>query len=103
MFMVTQHAQEKITEYFKGKEIQPIRVFLTHACSGPQLAMMIDQHKEADKMFKINGFEFLIEKEFLKQAQPIEVDFGETGFRITSSLELDGCGCSGCGSTGSCG
>jgi Fe-S cluster assembly iron-binding protein IscA len=102
MFNVTQTAQDQIAQYFKMHAIKPIRVFLSQGCSGPRIAMAIDEIRNTDKVFKINGIEYVVEKELLKQAQPIEVDFMGDGFRISSSLKLGG-GCSGCGSTGSCG
>jgi iron-sulfur cluster assembly protein len=102
MFIVSENAQDQIAKYFKINEIKPIRVFLSQGCSGPRIAMAVDEIRNTDKVFKINGVEYVVEKELLKQAQPIEVDFMGDGFQISTSLKLGG-GCSGCGSTGSCG
>jgi hypothetical protein len=41
----------------------------------------------------------VIDKEFLKLAQPVKVDFIDYGFRLTSNIKIDS-GCGGCG--GSC-
>ena len=101
MFNVTQSAQDQVADYFKDKEIKPIRIFLNQGCGGAQLAMAIDEIRDTDKVFKFAGIEYTVEKKFLKQAQPIEVDFLPTGFKVTSSLELSG-GCSSCGTTGTC-
>ena len=101
MFTVTQAAQNQIAEFFKGKEIKPVRIFLMQSCAGSQIGMTVDEKRDADMVFKVGGFEYLVEKNFLKKAQPIEVDFLGTGFQVTSSIELGG-GCSGCGSTGTC-
>lgn len=105
MFDVTEAAQAQIAEFFKDKraeEIQPIRIFLTQGCGGEQLAMALDDARSDDKVFKVAGFEYLVNRNFLKAAQPIEVDHNGTGFSLTSSLKLQGGGCSGCGSSGSC-
>lgn len=100
MLNVTENARQEIARYFEGKEIQPIRIFLHKGCGGPQFAMSMDEPRATDKTFVLSGFTYVIEKGLLVQAQPIEVDYNEWGFKITSSLELGG-GCGGCG--GGCG
>ncbi|RJP95314.1 MAG: adhesin [Desulfobacteraceae bacterium] len=102
MFNVSEEAQKQIAEYFKSNEIKPIRIFLHQGCGGAQIGMVIDEKKDADMVFKVAGIEYLVEKEFLKKARPIAVDFMGSGFRVSSSMELGGGGCGGCGSTGSC-
>lgn len=101
MFTVTKNAQTQIADYFRDNEKKPIRIFLSRSCSGMQLSMALDERKDTDMLYKIDDVEYLVDEEFLKQAQPIEVDFKETGFRIQSSMELGG-SCSNCGTTGSC-
>jgi Fe-S cluster assembly iron-binding protein IscA len=102
MFTVSEEAQKQIAEYFKNNAVKPVRVFLHQGCGGAQIGMMIDDKKDADMVFKVDGFEYVVEKEFLKKAQPINVDFMGAGFRVTSSMELGGGGCGGCGSSSSC-
>ncbi len=63
--------------------------------------MALDESKDTDDTFDIDGFQFIVDKEFLKKASPIKVDFKEVGFSITSSIEL-GAGCSSCDTTGTC-
>lgn len=102
MFNVTEKAQKEIAAYFKDKEPSPVRVFLHQGgCGGPQIVMALDQKQATDATYEFAGVTYLIESEFLEKAQPIEVDFLETGFKITSSLQLGG-GCSSCGTKGSC-
>ncbi len=101
MIKVTEKAQEQIKEYFEGREIKPIRVFLNQGCGGAQLAMALDDKKETDTCREINGIEYLMDSALLESASPVEVDFTGTGFNISSSLELSS-GCSSCGSHGSC-
>jgi iron-sulfur cluster assembly protein len=64
------------------------------------LAMALDEPKETDEVKAVDGFTYVIDKEFLEKAQPVKVDFIDYGFRLTSSIKIDS-GCSGCGS-GSC-
>ena len=103
MLEVTPAASEQIKEYFKDKQAMPIRVFLNSGgWGGPSLAMALDESKDTDKVFNVDGFDYVVDKEFLKEAQPIKVDFLDIGFKVTSSLVLDS-SCGGCSSSGSCG
>lgn len=101
MFNITETARTQIAEYFKDKEIKPVRIFLSQGCGGAQLAMALDEEKANDIIYTLDGIQYVMEKEFLDQAQPIEVDFSENGFKVFSSLDL-GAGCSNCGSKGQC-
>ena len=105
MLEVTEAAQEQIAAFFKdkkGEEIKPIRIFLAQGCGGEQLAMALDEAKSDDKVFKVAGFQYLVNQNFLKSAQPIRVDHNGMGFSLTSALKLKAGGCSGCGSSSSC-
>lgn len=103
MFDVTPEAITQIKAYFAENPIKPIRIFLhSGGCGGPQIAMAIDEANENDKTFKKEGFDFLVDKAFLVEAQPIKVDFQHTGFKITSAMVLPQGGCGGCGSSSSC-
>lgn len=99
MLSVTEKAQAEIVRYFESNPVQPIRVFLNNSCCGAQLAMAIDEARSDDKTFDIAGIQYLVNVEFLAQAQPIEIDYAPQGFSITSRLELGG-DCGGCGSSG---
>lgn len=63
--------------------------------------MALDESKDTDEKFEIDNFIYIVDKEFLAQAQPIKVDFLEVGFKVTSSLKLESA-CGSCSSTGSC-
>jgi Fe-S cluster assembly iron-binding protein IscA len=102
MFTVTERAQQQILEYFKDKEKMPIRVFLNQGgCAGPSLAMAVDEKKETDFVHEEADIVYVIDSAFLEEAKPVNVDFTDVGFKISSSLKLGG-GCSSCGSAGSC-
>jgi len=104
MFNVTEAAQSEVAEYFKENELKPIRVFLHQGCGGPQIALAVDEKRDDDSIYEFAGVEYVIEKDFLNHAQPIEVDFqAMAGFTVTSNLQLSpGGGCGGCGSSDSC-
>ncbi len=66
--------------------------------------MALDEPKEGDHVFDVNGFQFIMEKEFCAKAQPVKVDFLGYGFKIDSKIEFDAgdSACGGCGTAGSC-
>ena len=101
MFNITPAAVQAVAEYFKTMEIKPIRIFITQGCGGQQLAMALDEVKPSDAVHEGGGFQFVMDKQLLDQAQPVEIDYAELGFRISSNLELGG-GCQSCGTAGSC-
>jgi Fe-S cluster assembly iron-binding protein IscA len=100
MLNVTEHAQKQIADYFKDNQLKPIRVFLTSGCGGRQIALALDAARPEDAVIEFAGVQYLVEKSFLAQAQPIEIDFAGQGFNVSSSLQLGGCG--GCGSSEGC-
>jgi Fe-S cluster assembly iron-binding protein IscA len=102
MLKVTESAIKKIAEYFKDREVKPIRIFLHGGgCGGPSLAMVLDEPKDSDNVFDIDGFKFIIDKEFMNEAEPIKIDFTRSGFQFYCSLEFEE-GCSACATSDSC-
>jgi Fe-S cluster assembly iron-binding protein IscA len=102
MLEITKSATEKIAEYFKDKEISPIRIFLlAGGCGLPSLALDIDEPKETDIVFDIDGFQFIIDKEFMEEAEPIKVDFTRSGFQFDCALAFEE-GCSACSESSTC-
>ena len=102
MIEVTESATQQIAEYFKGREVSPIRIFLNEGgWGGPSLAMALDEPNDTDTVYDIDGFKYIVNKDFLEKAQPIKVDFLEIGFKLTSNLEMQA-GCRGCDTSSSC-
>lgn len=101
MLNVTEKAQEQVARYFEDNAVKPIRVFLTSACSGQQIALALDEAKPNDEIFEFAGIQYIIDKHFLSQAQPIEIDFAQHGFKVTSAMQMNS-GCSGCGTSSHC-
>ncbi len=64
--------------------------------------MALDESKETDTVVEIEGFTYVIDKDFLEKVQPVKVDYSPMGFRVNCAVDFGGGGCSSCGS-GSCG
>lgn len=97
MLTLSQPAKDQLDAYFADKEKTPIRIFLTSGgCSGPQLALALDDPKDTDDVLEEGGYRFLVDKELLEQAKPLGVDFTDRGLSISSNLQLGGGGCSCC-------
>ena len=102
MLEITKSATDKIAELLKDREVAPIRIFLTSGgCGGPSLAMVLDEPKDTDDVFDIDGFTFIVDKEFMKEAEPIKVDFTRSGFQFDCAIEFEE-GCSACETSSSC-
>jgi iron-sulfur cluster assembly protein len=61
------------------------------------LALALDESKENDNVYDINGITYLIDKALGEQAKEIKVDFidhmGRQGFSVTSDVNLGGGSC----------
>jgi Fe-S cluster assembly iron-binding protein IscA len=101
MLNVTPSAIQAVADYFRTTAVKPIRIFLTQGCGGQQLAMALDEIKPSDAIHETDGFQFIMDKQLLEAAQPVEIDHANQGFSISSQLELGG-GCQSCGTAGSC-
>ena len=98
MVEVTPSAAQQITEYFKGKDVTPIRIFLNEGgWGGPSLGMALDEPKDNDSVFDVEGFQYLVDNDLLEKAKSIKVDFLQVGFKIDSNLTFGSeSGCEGC-------
>ena len=69
--------------------------------------MALDEPKDSDNVYDVNGFQFIVDKDFYEKAKPVTVDFLGYGFKITSSIEFNqadsACGSCGSGSGSGCG
>ena len=60
--------------------------------------MALDEPKATDDVFNIDGFEYVVDKDFMEKAKPIKVDFSEMGFKLDCGIDFGSAsGCSGCG------
>ena len=91
MLEITKSATDKIAEYFIDKEVEPIRIFLhSGGCAPSSLALDVDEIRDTDTVFEIDGFQFIIDEDLLGEAVPIKVDYNaRSGFQFDSSLEFE--------------
>ncbi len=98
MINVSESAQQELTQYFEGKDAQPIRIHLADGgCGGMKLSLALDELRDGDKSTEQGTFTFLINEELSEAAGTVTVDMSEYGFTIASENELGGGG-GGCGS-----
>lgn len=64
--------------------------------------MALDEPKANDDTYNVKGFEFVVDKEFMKQAQLIKIDFTGMGFKLDSKIDFGQSDCTSCGTSGSC-
>ena len=63
--------------------------------------MALDEPKDNDSVFDVEGVQYLVDNDLLEKATPIKVDFLQIGFKIDSNLNFgssseSGSGCEGC-------
>ncbi len=106
MLEVTSQANSKLVEYMQENNItSALRVFISEGgCSGPALALALDEEKQGDQVFNQNDLVILVEQNIIDQCGSITVDYvdagNRSGFSIQPANPLPGGG--GC-SSGSCG
>lgn len=64
--------------------------------------MALDELSDLDQEFDIDGYKYIVNKEFLDRAQPIKVDFHMYGFKLDCEMDF-GPGCTSCSTSSSCG
>ncbi|SLM33070.1 conserved hypothetical protein [Desulfamplus magnetovallimortis] len=64
--------------------------------------MALDEPRDNDNTYNVKGFKFVVDKEFMKQAQLIKIDFTGMGFKLDSKIDFGQSACSSCGTSGTC-
>jgi iron-sulfur cluster assembly protein len=58
--------------------------------------MVLDEPKEADEVFAVNGFTMLMDKALSEQTKDVTIDYGMhgcgSGFKLTSEVPIAGAG-----------
>ena len=105
MLTVSEDARKELEAYFAGRDRKPIRVFLAPGgCSGPRLALALDEPLDSDDVIEEAGFRFCIDKELLAQVKGVSIGISYMGFTLDPEVPLASSGDSGsCGSCTSCG
>ncbi len=105
MIEMTDAAQAKIAEYFEGKEVEPVRIYMAMGCGGPQLALSLDKIKDTDEVAQVGDYQVIVDKKLYEEGKNFTVDASPMGFAVESDMVMPeapaGGGCSGC--SGSCG
>jgi len=66
--------------------------------------MALDEPQDTDDVYDIEGFKYVVNKDFLEKAQPIKVDFLINGFKLDCGIEFGpASACSSCSTSGTCG
>ncbi|OEU64819.1 MAG: heme biosynthesis protein HemY [Desulfovibrio sp. S3730MH75] len=107
MLTITTEAKEVLDQHFDGKDKEAIRIYIASACSGSRLALGLDAAKDEDETITLEGYDFVLDKDLLDQAKPMEIHLTPMGVEVSSSLVFDekpgGGDCGSCGCDGSCG
>ncbi len=93
MLAVSDLAVAKVKEYLNQNNIaSAVRVaIMSGGCSGPALALALDEKKDLDQVFEFDGVRFVVDNNVTATCGAIRVDYLE---------EPSGCGCSGSGGSG---
>lgn len=68
MIKLSDSAKKELDAYFEGKDKGTIRVFLAPGgCSGPRLALALDDAGDEDEKEEVAGYTFCINKDLLSQ------------------------------------
>jgi len=59
--------------------------------------MALDEPNDADQKFDVDGYQYVVNKDFLERAQPIKVDFQMYGFKLDCNMQFGGGGGCACG------
>ena len=58
--------------------------------------MALDEPRDTDDVFEIEGFKYIVNKEFMEKAKPIKVDYQVYGFKLDCGIDF-GAACKSCG------
>jgi len=51
--------------------------------------MALDEPKETDSIFDIDGFKFIVDEDLLIKVAPIKIDFAHFGFQLDCTFEFE--------------
>ena len=102
MFTVTDEARKALDAHFEDRDLASIRIYLAPGgCSGPILALAMDNPTDEDSVLAAEPYSFCINKDLLDKTGDLTVDINCQGFVVESKNPLGGGGCGSCG--GGCG
>jgi hypothetical protein len=63
--------------------------------------MALDEPKDTDQTYEVDGFKYIVNKDFLEKVKPIKIDFISYGFKLECAVDFSS-GCTSCSTEGSC-
>lgn len=105
MLKMTENATKELEAFFADKEKSTVRLYLAPGgCSGPRLALALDEAGDDDIVMEEKGFTFCAGKRLWEEIGGATIDLSYMGFTVQPDKPLPGAGASGCASCGgSCG
>lgn len=64
--------------------------------------MALDEPRDTDDIFEIDGYKYVVDSEFMAAAETIKVDFSGFGFQFDCGLEFNEA-CTACPTSNACG
>ena len=84
MLTLTDAARKELEGFFADREKATVRIYLAPGgCSGPRLALALDEAGENDTRIEQGGFAFCINNELLQQVKSVSIDANYLGFLVT--------------------
>jgi iron-sulfur cluster assembly protein len=98
MVTLTDIAAEKVRAFLADQATAGLRVGVRGGgCSGFQYALALDEPKEEDRVFDIDGIRVIVDQESLQYVDGSEVDYTESlmgsGFQVNNPNVVASCGC----------
>ena len=50
--------------------------------------MALDEPKDSDEVYEIEGFKYVVDKDFMEKAKPVKIDFTTYGFKLSSNIDF---------------
>lgn len=98
MIEVTPRATKLLTNHFARRERMPIRIFMKiGGCGMRTLGVAMEAAGEADRVFDVDGFRYVVNRRLLKRIQPIRVDSDGVAFFLSANGVSPASGCGSCG------
>ena len=64
--------------------------------------MALDEPKDSDNIYDVEGFQYIVDKAFMEKVKPIKIDFMGLGFKLDCGIQFQKTECGGCSTTSDC-
>ena len=97
MIEVTPRAILLLKDFFKDKDIKPVRIFVKlGGCGIRSFGVAVEKPKKNDEVISVSEFTFIIEKELWDKVKPVKIDADRISFRISGNGIQPNSGCGTC-------